>query len=78
MPDAPPCARCPRLADAYLSDRVLVMSARPGRLLSEFSIDEPRAERDDLRLSPTTLERTRQIRAFLRESQGMGVLSGKT
>jgi ABC-type nitrate/sulfonate/bicarbonate transport system ATPase subunit len=50
----------------YLSDRVLVMSRRPGRFLAEFTPPGARAERDALRLTPLTLEVKREIHHLLR------------
>jgi NitT/TauT family transport system ATP-binding protein len=37
----------------YLSDRVVVMSARPGRILADFRIDLPRPRSLDIKHSPT-------------------------
>jgi NitT/TauT family transport system ATP-binding protein len=35
----------------FLSSRVLVMSARPGRILDEVVIDEPHPRTDEFRMS---------------------------
>jgi NitT/TauT family transport system ATP-binding protein len=50
----------------YLSDRVLVMSLRPGRFLAEFQPIGDRSERNDLRLSAATLDVKREIHQLLR------------
>jgi NitT/TauT family transport system ATP-binding protein len=36
----------------YLSDRVLVMSARPGRILDDITIDLPRPRQLEIKRSP--------------------------
>ena len=55
----------------YLSDRVLVMSPRPGRFLAEFQPIGDRSERDGLRLSAATLDVKREIHQLLRGAHGV-------
>ncbi|WP_416669120.1 ABC transporter ATP-binding protein [Egbenema bharatensis] len=45
----------------YLSNRVVVMAARPGRVVSEVTIDEPYPRTSDFRTSPTFNQYCRQI-----------------
>ena len=54
----------------YLSDRVLVMSPRPGLFLAEFQPIGDRSERDGLRLSAATLDVKREIHQLLRGAHG--------
>jgi NitT/TauT family transport system ATP-binding protein len=49
----------------YLSTRVLVMSARPGRILAEIPIDLPEERTSALRTSPRYVELCRQTSAAL-------------
>jgi NitT/TauT family transport system ATP-binding protein len=45
----------------YLSDRVLVMSARPGRLLADIRIDLPRPRNLEIKRTPHFLDYTDQV-----------------
>jgi NitT/TauT family transport system ATP-binding protein len=49
----------------FLSDRVFVMTPRPGRLAGILEIDLPRPRTEDLWSSPTLLDHTAQIRDML-------------
>lgn len=49
----------------YLSQRVLVMSARPGRVIADLSIDLPHPRHPDLRLTPGYAELCRRASAAL-------------
>jgi NitT/TauT family transport system ATP-binding protein len=49
----------------YLADRVLVMSANPGRICTEISIDVPRPRLPSFRLSPTHVNYCQQVEAAL-------------
>ena len=49
----------------YLSSRVVVMSARPGRVVDDISMAEPRARIPDFRLSGEYGERCKAVRAAL-------------
>ena len=50
----------------YLSDRVHIMSARPGRMMAEFSPPGARYERDEVRFGPDFLAMRQEIRGLLR------------
>jgi len=45
----------------YLSDRVLVMSARPGRILADITIDLPRPRRLEIKRTPAFITYADQI-----------------
>lgn len=45
----------------YLSDRVLVMSARPGRIVKEVSIDLPRPRRAEMQLTQKFLDLKQEL-----------------
>jgi NitT/TauT family transport system ATP-binding protein len=51
----------------YLSNRVVVMAARPGRVVANIPIDEPYPRRDDFRTSPEFSHYCREISARLSE-----------
>jgi NitT/TauT family transport system ATP-binding protein len=50
-----------------LSDAVIVMTARPGRIMAHYTIDLPRPRSQDVRLTPEFLEYERQL---LRDLEG--------
>lgn len=52
----------------YLSHRVLVMAARPGRIIADFNIDVPYPRPDDFRLSPICNDYCRSISEYLKVS----------
>lgn len=54
----------------FLSDRVLVMSARPGRISRAIDIDLPRPRNFDLVGAPAFVDAARQVREAL-DSRGM-------
>jgi len=56
----------------YLSDRVLTMSSRPGRIEQQVPIDLPRPRSVDDLYTPRYLELTRILRASLRPPQAAG------
>lgn len=49
----------------YLSSRVVVMSARPGRVVTDIPMEAPLARTPDYRLTPGYGERCRAVRAAL-------------
>jgi NitT/TauT family transport system ATP-binding protein len=55
----------------FLSDRVIVMSPRPGRIVAEIKIDLPSHRTLELRDEPEFAAYAKQIRALF---QGMGIL----
>jgi NitT/TauT family transport system ATP-binding protein len=54
----------------YLSQRVLVMSARPGRLVGDVVVDEPYPRGAELRLSTRYAERCRSVSVALESGYG--------
>jgi NitT/TauT family transport system ATP-binding protein len=54
----------------FLSDRVVVMSPRPGRILSTVDVDLPRPRVPDTEDDPAFFEYERQIRAMLHTGAG--------
>ena len=53
---------------SYLSDRVLVMSTRPGRITADISLPPPPARGPGFRLSPEFSEAQRKVAAALLET----------
>ena len=54
----------------YLSKRVVVMAARPGRILAEIPINEPLPRTGDFRTSSTYLDYCQAVSAALSEAMG--------
>jgi len=54
----------------YLSQRVLVMSGRPGRLVADLVVDEPYPRGAELRLSTRYAERCRAVSVALESGYG--------
>jgi NitT/TauT family transport system ATP-binding protein len=50
-----------------LSDRVIVLGARPGRIVATLDVDLPRPRSEDVELDAVFIEHTRRLRALLRE-----------
>jgi NitT/TauT family transport system ATP-binding protein len=53
-----------------LSDRVVVMSARPGRIVADVTIELPRPRGDDVRTSPAYLGYQAQLRSYIEGAHG--------
>lgn len=53
----------------YLSTKVIVMSARPGRIIHEIDIDLPRHRSHETRSEPRFFELVNQLRAALRDAE---------
>jgi NitT/TauT family transport system ATP-binding protein/sulfonate transport system ATP-binding protein len=51
----------------FLSDRVYVMTARPGRIKAEIPIDLPRPRHYDVQITPPFIALKRQIMTLIRE-----------
>jgi NitT/TauT family transport system ATP-binding protein len=51
----------------FLSDRVLVMTARPGRLKAEIAVPLPRPRRFEMQDSPDFIRLKRDLQALIRE-----------
>lgn len=56
----------------YLSSRVVVMAARPGRIVEEITIDEPFPRGADFRVSQSFAEYCRQVSLSLEKASAMG------
>jgi len=56
----------------YLSSRVVVMAARPGRIVEEITIDEPFPRGADFRVSQSFAEYCRQVSESLEKASSMG------
>jgi NitT/TauT family transport system ATP-binding protein len=54
----------------YLSTRVVVMAARPGRIIADVPIDAPRERGDDFRISPQFMGYCKQLSDLLVEANG--------
>ncbi len=54
----------------YLSQRVVVMAARPGRIVEEFSIDEPYPRSADFRVSTRFSEYAKRLQDSLLRASG--------
>lgn len=52
----------------FLSNRICVMAARPGRIIGELSVDEPYPRSSAFRLTETYSEHCRQVSALLAEA----------
>jgi NitT/TauT family transport system ATP-binding protein len=55
----------------YLAERVVVMSAHPGRIVAEVSIDLPRPRRPD---DPRLVEYAAQVLAFIDDGMSQGAI----
>jgi len=55
---------------AFISDRIIVMSSRPGRLAGEIQVDLPRDRNQDVRSSQEFFQVVKQIRRLLGENYG--------
>ena len=52
----------------FLSTRIVVMAANPGRVFAEFTVDEPEPRGDDFRLSARFAERCRDLSTILNDA----------
>ena len=56
----------------YLSNRIVVMAARPGRVVQDIGIDAPYPRGDDFRVSTLYNEHCRRVSAALEEAMRLG------
>jgi NitT/TauT family transport system ATP-binding protein len=61
----------------YLSDRIVVMAPRPGRIVAEIEVPEPLPRDEDFRLSQLYGERCRETSAALHSAMNMEPRSAK-
>jgi len=61
----------------YLSDRIAVMAARPGKIIADLSIEAPYPRQDEFRTSPTYNECCREVSRWLKTAMGEGEDDGK-
>jgi NitT/TauT family transport system ATP-binding protein len=54
----------------FLADRVVVMSARPGRITSIYDVDIPRPRSVDIQTRPEFIERVLQIKSRIEHGRG--------
>jgi NitT/TauT family transport system ATP-binding protein len=59
----------------YTSDRILMMSARPGRIVQEIAIDEPRPRQREFLTTPHFLEYKRQALAVIWRDQATDLVA---
>jgi len=50
----------------YLSDRILVMGRKPGRIVKEVAIDLPRPRNEDVKIAPKFYEYAKALRGLLK------------
>ncbi|HSP25488.1 MAG TPA: ABC transporter ATP-binding protein [Saliniramus sp.] len=55
---------------AYLSSRIVVMAARPGRIIAEIDVDAPGARTEEFRTTPLYADLCRQTSAALHGAMG--------
>ncbi|HXT08393.1 MAG TPA: ABC transporter ATP-binding protein [Roseiarcus sp.] len=55
----------------YLSDRIVIMAPRPGRVVAEVAIPQPLPREEDFRLSPLYAECCRETSAALHRAMNM-------
>ncbi len=56
--------------ERFLSDRIVVMAARPGRVIRELSVHEPYPRHEDFRTSPEYAAHCREVSDALHEAMG--------
>jgi len=54
----------------YLSDRIVIMAARPGRIIADLPIDAPYPRTEEFRTSSKYNSYCRQVSAYLKEAMG--------
>ncbi|GAA6132192.1 ABC transporter ATP-binding protein [Halopseudomonas sabulinigri] len=62
----------------YLSSRVVVMAARPGRIVDDIKIDQPFPRNADFRVSTEFAGYCRQVSQALERASAMGASTGAT
>jgi NitT/TauT family transport system ATP-binding protein len=60
----------------FLSDRIYVMTARPGRIKAELTVPLPRPRTSDMMASPEFISMVQQIRSLIRE-ESLAAMGGE-
>jgi NitT/TauT family transport system ATP-binding protein len=60
----------------FLSDRVYVMTARPGRIKAVFKVDLPRPRKPEMTSTPAFIEMMAEIRGLIRE-ESLAAMGGE-
>jgi NitT/TauT family transport system ATP-binding protein len=60
----------------FLSDRILVMTARPGRIKAELAVPLPRPRTPEMTASPAFIGLVQQLRALIRE-ESLAAMGGE-
>ncbi len=55
----------------YLSDRIVVMAPRPGRIVAEIQVPIPLPRQEEFRLTPIYAEKCRETSAALHQAMTM-------
>ncbi|MGO4611614.1 ABC transporter ATP-binding protein, partial [Variovorax sp. 2RAF20] len=58
----------------YISDRIVVMAARPGRAFAEIAVDAERPRGAAFRTTPVYVDYCRQASATLTSATNMGII----
>ena len=56
----------------FLSSRIVVMAARPGRIIGELPIEQPYPRDADYRLTPAYADHCREVSALLSQAMLAG------
>jgi NitT/TauT family transport system ATP-binding protein len=56
----------------YLSQRIAIMSPRPGRIIDEIAVDAPEPRGPDFRMSAAFADQAREVSGALRDAMAMG------
>ena len=60
----------------FLSDKIFVMTARPGRIKAEIQVNLPRPRKPEMTTTPEFVELTQRLRALIRE-ESLSAMGGE-